>query len=124
SASEAGWRAVTPVVAAALQAGNGALAQAGVRLIPIGAPEWVPEGRRHRMAVMVEVFNREVARMLIERAGEEIEVAVGLPDARLAGLGRRQRSAVQGLTAHALAELIVNSAWPAIAHFRATVRAS
>jgi hypothetical protein len=58
--------------------------------------------------------------MLIERTREEIEVAVGLADARLAGLGRRQRSAVQGLTTHTLAELIVGCAWPAIAHFRET----
>jgi hypothetical protein len=123
-ASEAGWRTLAPIVAAALQAGNGALAQTGARFVPIGAPVWVPETRRHRMTVGVEVFNNEVARMLIERAGEEIEVAVGLPDARLAGLGRRQRSAVQGLTTHALAELIVGCAWPAIAHFREAVGSS
>jgi hypothetical protein len=123
-ASEAAWRAVAPMVTAALRAGNGALAQTGARFVPIGAPVWVPETRRHCMTVGVEVFNNEVARMLIERAGEEIEVAVGLPDARLAGLGRRQRSAVQGLTTHALAELIVGCAWPAIAHFREAVGSS
>jgi hypothetical protein len=123
-ASEAAWRAVAPIVTAALQAGNGALAQTGTRLIPIGAPAWVPATRRHRMTLGVEVFNNEVARMLVERAGEEIEVSVGLPDARLAGLGRRQRSAVQGLTTHALAELIVGCAWPAIAHFREAVGSS
>ena len=97
---------------------------ARARFVPIGAPVWVPETRRHCMTVGVEVFNNEVARMLIERAGEEIEVAVGLPDALLAGLGRRQRSAVQGLTTHALAELIVGCAWPAITHFREAVGSS
>ncbi len=56
--------------------------------------------------------------MLVERIGDEIEIAVGVPDARLADLGRRQRLAVKGLTTHALAELIASSAWPAIAHFR------
>jgi hypothetical protein len=47
-----------------------------------------------------------------------MEVAVGLPDARLAHLARRQRVPVAGLTTHALAELIAGSAWPAIAHTR------
>jgi hypothetical protein len=116
--SQAAWKAVDPVVAAALQATNGALAQAGARFIPIGAPSWAPEARRHRLTVAIEVFDAEVARMLIERAGEDIEVAVGLPDARLAHLGRRQRIAVSGLTTHGLAELIASCTWPTVAHFR------
>jgi hypothetical protein len=66
------------------------------------------------------VFDREVARMLVERIGEEIEIAVGVADARLADLARRQRLAVKGMTTHALAELIASSAWPVIAHFRET----
>ena len=64
------------------------------------------------------------AGVVLHLASEEIEVAVGLPDALLAGLGRRQRSAVQGLTTHALAELIVGCAWPAITHFREAVGSS
>jgi hypothetical protein len=117
-ASESGWQAVAPVIAAALRAANGALAQAGTRFVPIGVPAWMPELRRHRMTAAVEVFNNEVARMLIERTAEDMEVAVGLPDARLAGLGRRQRIPLQGLTTHALAELIVACTWPTISHFR------
>jgi hypothetical protein len=118
--SEMAWKAVDPVVASALLAANGALAQAGAHFSMLELPAWVPEARRHRMTVAVEVFDREVARMLIERIGEEIEIAVGVPDARLADLGRRERLAVKGLTTHVLAELIASSAWPAIAHFRET----
>ena len=117
-ASETAWKAIDPVVAAALQAANGALAQAGARFIPLGAPTWLPDVRRHTLGVAVEVSNTEVARMHIERIGEEIEVAVGLPEPRLADLGRRQRIPVRGLTTHALAELIAACTWPAIAHFR------
>ena len=56
--------------------------------------------------------------MHIERIGEEIEVAVGLPDAQLAALGRRQRIPVSGVTTHAFAELVASCTWPAIAHYR------
>jgi hypothetical protein len=117
-ASEMGWKAIDPVVASALLAANGALAQAGAHFAMVSLPTWIPDARRHRMTVAVEVFDQEVARMLVERVGEEIEIAVGVPDARFADLGRRQRLAVKGLTTHALAELIASSAWPAIAHFR------
>jgi hypothetical protein len=117
-ASETGWKAVEPIVVAALKAANGALAQAGARFIPAGTPAWVPDVRRHRLIVTIEVLDAQAARMLIERIGEEIEVAVGVPGARLAHLARRQRLRVAGLTTHALAELIAGSAWPAIAHVR------
>jgi hypothetical protein len=117
-ASESDWKAIDPIVAAALQAANGALAQAGARFLALGAPAWVADVQRHRLAVSVEVFDTEVARMHLERIGDEIEVAVGLPDVRLAALGRRQRTPLKGLTTHTLAELIASSTWPAIAHFR------
>lgn len=120
-ASEMAWKAVDPVVAAALQAANGALAQAGARFVPL-APAWAADVRRHRMTVTVEVFNNDVARMHIERIAEEMEVAVGLPDAGLADLGRRQRVPLHGMTTHVLAELIASCAWPGIARFRETHR--
>jgi hypothetical protein len=119
-ASEAAWKAIDPLVASALLAANGALAQAGSHFAMVSLPTWTPDVRRHRMTVAVEVFDREVARMLVERIGEEIEIAVGVADARLADLARRQRLAVKGMTTHALAELIASSAWPVIAHFRET----
>jgi hypothetical protein len=119
-ASEAAWKAIDPLVASALLAANGALAQAGAHFAMVSLPTWVPDVRRHRMTVAVEVFDQEVARMMVERVGEEIEIAVGVPDARLADLGRRERLAIKGMTTHALAELIASSAWPAIAHFRET----
>src|SRR5262245_31255641 len=65
-ASETAWKTATPVVVAALQAANGALGQAGARFVPIGAPAWLPDVQRHRLTVSVEVFDAEVARMLIE----------------------------------------------------------
>jgi hypothetical protein len=117
-ASETAWKAIDPVVTAALQAANGALAQAGARFIPLSAPTWLPDLRRHGLGIAVEVSNTEIARMRIERIAEEIEVAVAMPEPRLADLGRRQRTPVRGLTTHALAELIAACSWPAIAHFR------
>jgi hypothetical protein len=117
-ASETAWKEVDAVVVAALHAANGALAQADARFVPLGSPGWVEEVRRHRLTVGVEVFATEVARMLIERIGDEIEVAVGVPDVRLVALGRRDRVRVRGLTTHALAEVIAGCSWPAIAHFR------
>jgi len=117
-AGEAAWKVVDPVVAAAVKAADGALAQAGARFIPVGTPAWVPDARRYRWTVTVEVLKAEAARMHVERVGEEIEIAVGVPDARLAHLGRRQRLPVAGLTTHALAELIAGCTWPAIAHRR------
>jgi hypothetical protein len=112
------WKAIDTLVSAALRAANGAMDQAGARFLPLGEPVWADDVQRHRLAVRIEVMGAEAARMHIERAGDEIEVAVGLPDPRLAELGRRQRLPLQGLTTHALAELIASSAWPAIAHFR------
>jgi hypothetical protein len=117
-ASETAWKEIDALVAAALRAANGALQQAGARFLPLEAPAWVEDVRRHRLTVNVEVLGAEVARMLVERVGDEIEVAVGLPDARLSDLGRRQRLPLPGLTTHALAELIASCTWPAIAHFR------
>ena len=117
-ASETAWKEIDPLVAAALRAANGALGQAGARFLPVGTPAWAEDVRRHRLTVRVEVSNVDAARMHIERIGEEVEVAVGLADARLADLGRRQRVPLPGLTTHALAELIASCAWPAIVHGR------
>ncbi len=119
-ASRVAWEAVDPIIASALTAANGAMAQAGSRFVAIGPPAWDIEARRHRLTVAIQVMRNEVARMHIERVASEIEVAVGVPDVRLVGLGRRRRIAVQGMTTHALAELIAACAWPAIEHFRET----
>ena len=117
-ASEAAWKTVDAVVVASLKAANGALAQAGARLMPLTLPTWDPGLGHHRMAVAVEVFGNDVARMYIDKLAEEMEVAVGLPEANLADLGRRRRIPVKGMTTHALAELIASCAWPAIARSR------
>jgi hypothetical protein len=117
-ASEAAWQEIDPLVVAALRGAHGALEQAGARFLPLGPPAWASDAGRHRLTVDVEVMGVHAARMHIERVEDEIEVAVGVPDAGLAELGRRQRLALQGLTVHALAELIASCAWPAIAHYR------
>lgn len=121
-ASETAWSAVDAIVVAALKTSNGALAQAGARLLPLTTPAWDEELRHHRMTIAVEVFGNDIARMHIDRLAQEMEVAVGLPEAHLADLGRRRRMALEGMTTHALAELIASCAWPAIAGYRETHR--
>jgi hypothetical protein len=66
----------------------------------------------------VEVLGVDAARLYLERIAEEIDIAVRPADPRLAGLGRRGRLPLVGLTTHALAEVIASSAWPTIAHVR------
>ena len=117
-ASDAAWRSIEPTVTAALKATNGALSQAGARLVTVAAANWEPELRHHRLTLGVEVLGEDVARMHIEQLAHEMEVAVGLRDATLAELGRRRRIPIEGMTVHALAELIAGCAWPTIARFR------
>jgi hypothetical protein len=119
-ASERAWKTVEPLVLAALKATNGALAQAGARLVPLGAPGWTDEVKRHRMALSLEVGGGPAGRMHIERVAHDMEVAVGVGDQRLIELGRRRRIPVDNMTIHALAELIASCAWPTIAHLRET----
>jgi hypothetical protein len=121
-ASKLAWKSVDAVVAAALKATNGALAQAGARLTPLAPAAWEAELRRHRMTLSVEVNGDDVARMHIERHPHEMEVAVGVREPHLIELGRRRRVPVEGMTTHALAELIASCAWPAIERSRETRR--
>jgi hypothetical protein len=121
-ASEQAWKSIDGVVTAALKATNGALAQAGARLIPLAPAAWEAELRRYRMTLSVEVHGDDVARMHIERHLHEMEVAVGVREPQLIDLGRRRRVPVEGMTIHALAELIASCAWPAIERFRETRR--
>lgn len=117
-ASEEAWASVDSLVASALKATNGALAQAGAQLVVLAPPAWVQEMRRHRMMLSIEVKGDDVARMHIERLPHEMEVAVGVREPHLADLGRRRRIPVEGMTIHGLAEVIAGCAWPAIARFR------
>ena len=121
-ASEQAWESVDGLVSAALKATNGALAQAGARLVALAPAAWESDLRRHRMALSVEVNGDDVARMHIERLPHEMEVAVGVREPQLAALARRRRIPVDGMTIHALAELVASCAWPAIARFRETRR--
>ena len=122
AASEQAWKTIDGVVSAALKATNGALAQTGARLIPLAPAAWEAELRRYRMTLSVEVHGDDVARMHIERHLHEMEVAVGVREPQLIDLGRRRRVPVEGITIHALAELIASCAWPAIERFRETRR--
>jgi hypothetical protein len=111
------WKLVEPLVLAAINATNGALAQAGARLVPLQTASWQDESKRHRLTLGLEVNGSDVGRMLIERVAHEMEVAVGVADQRLIDLGRRKRIPVEGMTIHALAEVIASCAWPTIARF-------
>jgi hypothetical protein len=121
-ASEQAWQSIDALVASALKATNGALAQAGARLTALAPPAWEQDLRRHRMTLCVEVNGDDVARMHIERLPHEMEVAVGVREPQLVELGRRRRIPVEGMTIHGLAELIASCAWPAIARFRESRR--
>lgn len=118
TAGDAPWQEVDTLVAAALRAANSALAPTGARLRLLAPAEWDPMLRRHRMTLAVEVDAAEVARMQIERLPHELEVAVGVRDAQMAGLGRRRRIPIEGMTIHSLAELVSGCAWPVITRFK------
>lgn len=117
-ASEKAWASVDALIASALKATNGALAQAGAQLVALAPAAWVQDMRRHRMTLAIEVNGDDIARMHIERLPHEIEVAVGVREPLLVELGRRRRIPVAGMTIHGLAELIASCSWPAIARFR------
>jgi len=122
--SATAWQEIDGVVAAALTATNGALSQAGARLVPLDAPAWHQEANGHRMPLAVEVYGKDVARMHIDHRGAELEVAVGVPDALFINLGRRRRIPVAGLTVHPLAEVIADCAWPVISRSRDSRRSA
>jgi hypothetical protein len=120
------WREAPPsapaeravgIVGPALKATNGAFALAGARIVPL-APEALEEAHPRPMRLRIEVDGGEIARMQIETLDDAIEVAVDARDAQLVALGRRRRFPLEGMTIHALAELIAGCAWPAIAHYR------
>jgi hypothetical protein len=115
---EPAWQDVDGTVGSALKASNGALAEAGARIVPLAPPAAASLLHGQRMELTVEVNGNDVARMHIERLPHALEVAVGVRDARLADLGRRRRLPLEGMTIHALAELITGCAWPAIARSR------
>jgi hypothetical protein len=125
-ASADAWSGIDATVVSALKATNGALAQAGARLAPLGPAAWDAQTRRHRLTLAVEVRGEDVARMLIEQhlQPQEIEVSVGVREPSLIELGRRRRMAATGVTIHALAELIAGCAWPTIARYRTARRSA
>src|SRR5262245_5016833 len=123
-ASAKAWEEIDPVVAAALTATNGALSQAGARLVPLDAPTWHAEVNGHRLPLAVEVYGKDVARMHIDHRGAEVEVSVGVPDALFINLGRRRRIPVAGLATHPLAEVIADCAWPVISRSRDSRRSA
>jgi hypothetical protein len=124
AASAQAWQAIDGVVSAALTATNGALSQAGARLVPLDAPAWHAEANGHRLPLAIEVYGKDVARMHIDHRGAEVEVAVGVPDALFINLGRRRRIPVAGLATHPLAEVIADCAWPVISRSRDSRRSA
>lgn len=116
--SEAGWTDIAPLVTAALLVSNGALAQTGARLTPLGPAALVPEVAHHRLVLAVELDNAHIARMHVERVDRQLEVAVGVSDPQLMELASRRLVDIESLDTHALAELMVGAAWPLIANAR------
>ena len=112
------WEEIDGVVSAALAATNGALSQAGARLVPLDAPAWQGEASGYRLPLAIEVYGKDVARMHIDHRGAEVEVSVGVPDALFINLGRRRRLPIAGLAVHPLAEVIADCAWPVISRSR------
>lgn len=123
-ASAKAWEEIDAVVAAALTATNGALAQASARLVPLDAPAWHAEVSGYRLPLAVEVYGKDVARMHIDHRGAEVEVSVGVPDALFINLGRRRRIPIAGLATHPLAEVIADCAWPVISRSRDSRRSA
>jgi hypothetical protein len=123
-ASAQAWEEIDAVVAAALTATNGALSQAGARLVPLDTPAWHAEVSGYRLPLAVEVYGKDVARMHIDHRGAEVEVSVGVPDALFINLGRRRRIPVAGLATHPLAEVIADCAWPVISRSRDSRRSA
>src|SRR5262245_6821273 len=89
-ASAKAWEEIDAVVAAALTATNGALSQAGARLVPLDTPAWHTEVNGHRLPLAVEVYGKDVARMHIDHRGSEIEVSDGVPDAQIGRASGRE----------------------------------
>ncbi len=118
------WEEIDAVVSAALAATNGALAQAGARLVALDAPAWQQDVNGYRLPLAIEVYGKDVARMHIDHRGNEIEVSVGVPDALFINLGRRRRIPVDGLAVHPLAEVIADCAWPVISRSRDSRRSA
>ncbi len=117
--SEDAWSEIATLVTDALTATDGALAPVGAALVPAGRAAWDGEHGRHQLVAHVTAHQRPVARMHIERIDDEIEIAVGVPDARLLDLGRRRRVTIAGSTTLSLAEVMASCAWPAIAEAQA-----
>lgn len=117
--SEEAWGEISALVNDALAATHGALAPVGAALVPVGPAAWDVEHGRHRLIAHVTATQRNVARMHIERHDDDIEIAVGVPDARLLDLGRRRRVPISGMTILSLAEIMASCAWPAIAEAQA-----
>jgi hypothetical protein len=113
------WEEISSLVDDALLAARGALAPAGATLTAAGPGAWDAEIGRYRLVAHVATGLRGIARMHVERIGDEIEIAVGVPDARLLDLGRRRRLAIAGLTTLTLAEAMAICAWPSIAEAQA-----
>jgi hypothetical protein len=53
--------------------------------------------------------------MHVDRFGDSIEVAVGVADRTRVDLGRYRQTAIEGLSARVLAEVMASCAWPSIA---------
>jgi hypothetical protein len=109
------WSAIAPVAASAYAVAAGALKEADASLAEIAAPAWDPATGRHRWALAVAVGQSRVVDIMVDLSKHGLEVASRPLDQTKSDLGRRRRLDLPGLDAHALAEAIAASAWPAVA---------
>jgi hypothetical protein len=109
------WADISKTAEDALDITNGALGQAGAKLIVLAAPVFDASQDRDRWPLAIDVQGRTVGLMHVDRFGDSIEVAVGVADRTRVDLGRYRQTAIEGLSARVLAEVMASCAWPSIA---------
>jgi hypothetical protein len=109
------WSVLAPTAATAMTVAAGALKEAEATLTETAAPAWDPATGRHRWMLAVAVGQARVADIAIDLTKHGLEVGSRPIDTLKSDLGRRRRLDLKGLDAHALAEAIAASAWPAVA---------
>jgi hypothetical protein len=114
-ASSYTWADIAKVADEALGLSNGALSQAGAKLIVLADPVFDLVADRDRWPLAIDVHGRTVALMHVDRLGDSVEVAVGVADRNRVDLERFRQSAIEGLSARSLAEVMASCAWPSIA---------
>lgn len=109
------WSDLGVLTTEAFTIASGALREADAALSEVSRPAWDPATGHTRWALAVAVGGTRAADIAVDLVKRQFEIvsqpARGLPT----DLGRKRRLDLADLTAHALAEAIASSAWPAVA---------